>query len=306
MRIEQLRYLSMVVQTGSFASAARRACITPQAVAKSIHQLEEELNRPLFRRSGRRIEPTEFCSVFAIQVNEVLQSLADLASFAAEYGTAPRFGGTRNMVLARMPKRCSVLEKEDFADLARRHPNLRLNLYHHANDACASAVKNRLADAAVVFGPIKRQGIECRRLATLRIGVAMAARHALASRASVSLRDLDGQAVARPLDMRYALALVATRLAALHAKPRFVEPGDDDDSLRAFLASGGMVLVSRGYDRAGAFAGCAVVPFRPEERMTLPVYLAFPSCHASALNGLFPYLTRLLKRKRTENMRLCR
>lgn len=57
------RYGSLVTvyRFGSFAAAAAEMKLTASAVAKQIHSLERDLDRPLFIRSGKRLLPTRVC-----------------------------------------------------------------------------------------------------------------------------------------------------------------------------------------------------------------------------------------------------
>ena len=52
-----------VYRFGSFAAVAAEMKLTASAVAKPIHSLERDLDRPLFIRSGKRLLPTRVCEV---------------------------------------------------------------------------------------------------------------------------------------------------------------------------------------------------------------------------------------------------
>ena len=60
MDIGQLEYLVEVAEQGSYAKAARRLYVTPQAISKSLGDLEKELNVRLLDKVGRRVCLTEF------------------------------------------------------------------------------------------------------------------------------------------------------------------------------------------------------------------------------------------------------
>ena len=53
-----LAQLSLVVEAGSFQSAADRIAITQPALSRNMRTLEQRLGTPLFRREGRRSVPT--------------------------------------------------------------------------------------------------------------------------------------------------------------------------------------------------------------------------------------------------------
>jgi len=60
MELKQLRHFLSVMDEGNFASAARATGLTSQAIGRSIHTLEKELDVRLFKRAQRSIVPTEF------------------------------------------------------------------------------------------------------------------------------------------------------------------------------------------------------------------------------------------------------
>ena len=59
MRVEQLRCLVDIAQTGSLTSTAKRLFVSQQAVSKSIAQLEEELGVTILIRSKAGVNFTE-------------------------------------------------------------------------------------------------------------------------------------------------------------------------------------------------------------------------------------------------------
>ena len=59
MRLEQLKYLADIAQTGSITSTAQRLFVTQQAVSKSIKQLESELGIEILLRSNAGVSVTE-------------------------------------------------------------------------------------------------------------------------------------------------------------------------------------------------------------------------------------------------------
>ncbi len=73
-----LRTLTTVLQTGSFAVAARRLGYTPSAVSQQIAALERAVRLPLFEREARIIRPTPAATFLATRGQEVLAALGAL------------------------------------------------------------------------------------------------------------------------------------------------------------------------------------------------------------------------------------
>lgn len=59
MEIKLLRYFRAVVETGSLTKATSLLHITPGALSKSVHKLEDESGKTLFSRAGRSLALTE-------------------------------------------------------------------------------------------------------------------------------------------------------------------------------------------------------------------------------------------------------
>jgi LysR family transcriptional activator of nhaA len=59
MNYKHLHYFWMVVREGGVLRAGEKLHLSPQTLSTQIHQLEERLGRPLLRKAGRGVEPTE-------------------------------------------------------------------------------------------------------------------------------------------------------------------------------------------------------------------------------------------------------
>jgi LysR family transcriptional regulator, transcriptional activator of nhaA len=59
MNYKHLHYLWTVLRTGSIARASAQLHLTPQTLSGQIKLLEERLGKPLLRKAGRGVEPTD-------------------------------------------------------------------------------------------------------------------------------------------------------------------------------------------------------------------------------------------------------
>lgn len=71
----QLQYFKTVAQLGSVANAAKALNVSPAAVSKTVHQLEEDLGYELFLREKRSITLNESGAIFLEHVSEILDSM---------------------------------------------------------------------------------------------------------------------------------------------------------------------------------------------------------------------------------------
>lgn len=59
MDLRQLRYFVLLADERSFTRAAARLHITQSTLSHGIRQMEEEIGRPLFERTSRRVVITD-------------------------------------------------------------------------------------------------------------------------------------------------------------------------------------------------------------------------------------------------------
>lgn len=59
MNYKHLHYFWMTVREGGVLRASEKLHLSPQTLSTQIHQLEERLGRPLLRKAGRGVEPTD-------------------------------------------------------------------------------------------------------------------------------------------------------------------------------------------------------------------------------------------------------
>jgi DNA-binding transcriptional LysR family regulator len=115
-----LSNLLLVVDTGSMAEAARRAGVTPAAIAQQMSALERELGITLFVRSGRTVIPTEAGHRVIERARGLVADFADLKAHALE-GEATgelRIGTITTALLSLLP--------DVLANFAREFPRAKL------------------------------------------------------------------------------------------------------------------------------------------------------------------------------------
>jgi DNA-binding transcriptional LysR family regulator len=85
-----LRTLTTVLQTGSFAVAARQLGYTPSAVSQQIAALERAVRLPVFERGARSVRPTPAAALLAVRGQEVLAALGVLQDDLRAFAEGPR------------------------------------------------------------------------------------------------------------------------------------------------------------------------------------------------------------------------
>jgi DNA-binding transcriptional LysR family regulator len=105
MDITFLANLLLVADGGSMAEAARRANVTPAAIAQQIQALEGELGVSLFVRAGRTVIPTAAGHRVIERARSLVPQFAELRAFALEgeaFGEL-RVGTITTALLSLMP-----------------------------------------------------------------------------------------------------------------------------------------------------------------------------------------------------------
>lgn len=75
--LNALRALEAAARLGSLTRAAAELHVTPSAVRHQIRALEEEVGRPLLRRDGAGVAPTEHCLGALAHLRRAFDALAD-------------------------------------------------------------------------------------------------------------------------------------------------------------------------------------------------------------------------------------
>lgn len=112
MKIRQIKAFLAIVSTGGVRPAAKKLCLTPSTVAKSIGQLESDLGAPLFERSALNLRlnaadpPSSSSSRAAFSQTAELSALVEEPLFGSTTASSrpPAIRCSRPM---RISKRCS-------------------------------------------------------------------------------------------------------------------------------------------------------------------------------------------------------
>ena len=159
-----IEYFATTVESGSFASAARRLGITASAVSRRVAQLERELGVPLLARTTRSLSLTDDGRAFHERCVRILEELHEARDAIARASKRPSgvlrvdsASGLGRVVLApRLP---------EFLD---RHPDIKLELM--LRDRFVDPIAEGL-DVVLRMGSLGDSSLIARRLGEARIVV---------------------------------------------------------------------------------------------------------------------------------------
>ncbi len=161
-RFQAIATFARVVESGSFAGAAKRLGVSVSSVSRQVAELESHLGARLLNRTTRRISLTEPGRAFHERSVQLLADLEEAEASASEGAAVPR--GTLRLS-------CPVSFGMDHiapavADFMRRYSGVKLEL--ELSDRIVDLVDEGF-DAAVRIGAVRGQNLVARRVGTSRL-----------------------------------------------------------------------------------------------------------------------------------------
>lgn len=192
--LPRLRAFLAVADAGSFTRAAARLHVAQQALSATVRRLERELGARLFERTTRAVQLT---AAGEAMLESARRALGELERGIGEARRIDRRGrGT--LAVGVMAGAALELTDPILTAFARELPDTEVALDPHLYDDPSAGLRAGTSDVALLRPPLDERGLELRRLfAEPRVAV-LSARHPLARKAELSLRDLQETTVVRP------------------------------------------------------------------------------------------------------------
>src|SRR4030095_16790244 len=190
MELRHLRYFVAVAETGAFARAAARLHITQPALWRQVHDLEAELHVPLFERAGRRVRLTSAGHSLWLRRRALLAG----AQLLVEHAEAMRGGDAGSLSIGATPQVIQNVLAPFLARYLKGRPGVDVHLIEEGGARTVELVERGEVQLALAIRRGSDQ-LEGRLLFPLRVLAVMPPRHPLARRATLDIRDLQGQRV---------------------------------------------------------------------------------------------------------------
>jgi len=189
MDLLDLRYLSIVVETGSFSSAAQSLGVKPSTISRRIVRMEDELGVTLFERGAFGIRLTAAGRQVMVPVRRTLNDLDTVLQVGKSSGA----GMTGHVRLGvRMPPVGEPL-RTLLAAWRNQHPDVVLTLHELNDHQMAAALVERTFDAALMMTHTLRRGANSIPIYREPLVVALPHEHILASYESLTWTLLGGE-----------------------------------------------------------------------------------------------------------------
>jgi DNA-binding transcriptional LysR family regulator len=255
--LRHLVYFREVARRLHFRQAAEALSVAQPALSRSIAQLEEALGADLLNRTRRKVELTPAGQALLERVEPLLRGLAaipgDLRALAGGQAGHLRVAFTGLAMATVLPR---ILR-----EFGRRHPGIRVELNESPTSAQLAALQGGDIDCGF-FHPDATlpPSLQTRLLLREKNGVLLPADHALATKASLSLKDL-----------------AATPFVLF---PRANNPGFHDRIMAAFAGAGVSPRIAEEvWPRANGVglvrAGLGATFMTPSEAKHLPPEIVF-------------------------------
>lgn len=190
MELHQLRYFCAVAETGSFSRAAEQSHISQPSLSQQIIKLEDELGARLFDRLGRSVRLTEPGKSFLPRARSVLRELEAARGDVTDQKDS--LGGS--VTIGVIPTVAPYFLPQRLAAFSRKFPQVRLTVLEEITPALLEQLRHSKADLAILALPVKGHEFEIVPLFSERLFAVLPARHQLAKRRSISLKDLRAEA----------------------------------------------------------------------------------------------------------------
>lgn len=112
--LRQLEYFVESVNFGSFTEASKHLYVTPQAVSKSLMDLESCLDIQLFEKSGRNIHFTDNAMTLVEMARNILYLIDEMEDFAKRRSLESKAFGLVKLAIVSAPYRGGCLLRNRF------------------------------------------------------------------------------------------------------------------------------------------------------------------------------------------------
>jgi DNA-binding transcriptional LysR family regulator len=186
MELRHLRYFVAVAEELHFGRAASRVGIAQPPLSKQIQQLEDEIGVKLFKRTKRRVSLTHAGETFLKDARQAL----DLSERAIRSAQRADRGEIGRLVVGFVGSATYSFLPYALRSFRSRFPHVELFLRELTTYEQLDGLHTKAVDAGFVRQPIKDDALFIETLLQEPFILALPTHHALASRASISLKML--------------------------------------------------------------------------------------------------------------------
>ncbi|CVI54300.1 MULTISPECIES: LysR family transcriptional regulator [Agrobacterium] len=274
-----MKYVLAVARYGSIAEAASRLNVAGSAISRQIVKIEEQLGVELFERRSRGMVPSAAGEIFVAHARrselEAARTIHEINELRGPHRGHVRIAAFDGFALDPLPSLMTEFRSA--------HPQVTFDLWLGDSFEISRQVKDGETDIGVIFNHPAPRGVEVVHVSRRQVSIVVPMKHPLATRSSVSLKDVARYPLALPNKSRTQRQMIDTAFA-MHAIS--IEPvlsSNSVSAMRQFAKSSGAIVLSSSRKEDEAYAeGLMVVPIHDDgitqsvihvivmERRTLP------------------------------------
>ncbi len=272
LNLRHIESFRAVMVAGSVVGAARLLSLTQPGISRTIGLLELRLGYALFERRGRRLVATPEAEALYREIEPIYNSIERIGQVAQDI-RHQRAGALR---VATLPALAQWLVPHAIARFLEQRPGVTIFVQSLPSRQIAELVSTRQFDVGVVELPLSHAAIDFHPLEPVQSMAVMPARHPLAAKKRISLRDLDGERMVLLSQQSYVRYQIDDAFSAVGATPRVVAETPSSSIACAMVAAGvGITLVSKW--TAEPFAGPQIAVRPVKERLASRYSIIYPS-----------------------------
>jgi len=263
MELRHLRYFVAVAEALNFTKAAAKLHLAQPSLTRQIHNLEEELSVRLLDRSRNQVLLTEEGRLFLADARKILALAAE--SVLAVQRLSRGEAGQLN--IAYLPNFDFELLPETLRACRQSFPHVALNLFDMTPAEQLRALESRKIDLGFVGlpPPTTTSVIQWESIARHRTVVVLPAKHPLAAKRQVSLRELEtmffvGMSEKNHPGFRHWLNQTCQEAGFT---PRVLHDAEQETGLMTFIAEGLGVTLAREHLKKLPHPGVTFRPLSP-------------------------------------------
>lgn len=188
MNQKQLSYFLEVYRCRNIQVAADKLYLSRQGLSRVIRSLEEELEQPLFVRSNRGLEPTDFATTLVPHVQRLLDDYATIQGIHTL--TSQQKSAVTVYALDHL---LGYLGADFVLAFHAEYPNITLSVLDTTDEAALESLSAGKSDFALVNGPIDNTRFAAEPLFFARYCFRMHRNHPLAQKKFLQFEDFRNQ-----------------------------------------------------------------------------------------------------------------
>ena len=187
MEIHQLRYFCAVARHGTFTRASEAEHVAQPSLSQQVLKLEAELGARLFDRLPRSAKLTVFGKAFLPKAERILRELDEAKAELLEMSGNEK----GEVVVGIIPTIAAYLLPKLLNGFAARHPLITVKIFEDITPALVQRLHDGAIDLAIAALPIAGIELASEELFEEKFYAVLPERHRRASRASISLAELN-------------------------------------------------------------------------------------------------------------------